>query len=209
MAWLAARGYQAVTVSELLKAMTRVATRRYLAVTFDDGYLDNLVTALPILQRYGFLATFYIPTSYIGGLSIWNPVDYIGHRPMLSAPGIRALSEAGQEIGSHSHHHRDLTLLDDAGLDEELGRSKKILEDVTAKSVVAFAPPHGRTNRTVADHAVGLGYAHLVKGGRFVANYSTASAFNLRRMTIARKDSLREFAKKVSGAYQWAGIRDR
>lgn len=210
MAWLKRRGFEVVRVSDLLVAMTGASSkRRVLSVTFDDGYRDNLVTALPILRRYGFRATFYIPTAYIGGLSLWNPIDYIGHRPMLTAREIRSLSRAGQEIGSHAHSHTDLTLVDSAALDEELDRSREILSDIIGTAVVAFAPPYGRSNEAVVSRVVRLGYKHLVRGGRFTANPKDASPFNLCRITIAREDSFREFGRKVSGAYQWLTFRDR
>jgi peptidoglycan/xylan/chitin deacetylase (PgdA/CDA1 family) len=210
MSWLAARGFEAVTVSDLIAVITRPSPRRrVVAITFDDGYRDNLVTALPILRRHGFRATFYISSAYIGGLSRWNPVEYIGHRPMLGNSEIRALSAAGHEIGSHAHSHVDLTSVDPARVEEELERSRRVLADITGEPVVAFAPPYGRLNGMVAERARRLGYSHLVRGGRFTANPKGAAPYDLQRITIARGDSLREFAKKVSGAYQWLTFRDR
>ncbi len=210
MACLAARGFEAVTVSDLVRTMAGPpASRRVVALSFDDGYRDNVVSALPILRRHGFRASFYISSAYIGGLSLWNPVDYIGHRPMLDATEIRALSDAGHEIGSHAHSHVDLTSVDPARVEEELERSQRVLADITGKPVVAFAPPHGRSNGMVAERARRLGYSHLVRGGRFTANLKGTSPYDLQRITIARGDSLREFAKKVSGAYQWLTFRDR
>ncbi|HBC56623.1 MAG TPA: hypothetical protein DCZ03_05595 [Gammaproteobacteria bacterium] len=44
-------------------------------ITFDDGYEDNLLVALPILERYQIPATFFITTNYIEGGAMWN--DYI------------------------------------------------------------------------------------------------------------------------------------
>jgi peptidoglycan/xylan/chitin deacetylase (PgdA/CDA1 family) len=210
MAWLASRRFEVVTVSELVQRMARPSgVRPMVAITFDDGYRDNIVAALPILQRYGFTASFYVASGYIGRQSGWNPVDYIGHRPMLTSRDIRMLSDSGQEIGSHTHSHTDLTRIDAALLDEELDRSRRILGDITGKPVVAFAPPYGRSNDTVVARVAHSGYTHLVKGGRFTSNPKGASPFDLRRITVARWDSVREFARKVSGAYQWLAFRDR
>lgn len=41
-------------------------------VTFDDGYLNNLTVAQPILAKYGIPATVYIATGFSCGLNMWN-----------------------------------------------------------------------------------------------------------------------------------------
>ncbi len=41
-------------------------------ITFDDGYKDNFSVALPILQRHGLTATFFIATSFLDGGRMWN-----------------------------------------------------------------------------------------------------------------------------------------
>ncbi|WP_326539100.1 polysaccharide deacetylase family protein [Pseudorhodoferax sp.] len=42
------------------------------AITFDDGYADNATHALPILQRHGLTATFFITTDFLNGGRMWN-----------------------------------------------------------------------------------------------------------------------------------------
>ncbi len=46
--------------------------RRSAAITFDDGYADNHDVALPILQRHGLTATFFIATGFLDGGRMWN-----------------------------------------------------------------------------------------------------------------------------------------
>lgn len=45
---------------------------RSLAITFDDGYADNAEVALPILRRYGLVATFFVSTGFLDGGRMWN-----------------------------------------------------------------------------------------------------------------------------------------
>ena len=53
-----------------LKAGTLPA--RAACITFDDGYADNFHIALPILQRHGLTATFFISTGFLDGGRMWN-----------------------------------------------------------------------------------------------------------------------------------------
>ena len=63
-------------VLPLDEAVSRLASgslpSRAAAITFDDGYADNATTALPVLQRVGLPATFFVATSFLDGGRMWN-----------------------------------------------------------------------------------------------------------------------------------------
>lgn len=63
-------------VLPLAEAVTRIRTgtlpARAACITFDDGYADNLTLALPILQKHGLHATFFIATAYLNGGRMFN-----------------------------------------------------------------------------------------------------------------------------------------
>ena len=87
------------------EAVTRLAQgslpARAAAITFDDGYADNFTVALPILQRLGVSATFFIATGYLDGGRMWN--DTIIHSVRHSGRARLDLSEIGlgvYELGS-------------------------------------------------------------------------------------------------------------
>ena len=108
------------------------------ALTFDDGLVDNLTIVAPLLKSVGVPATVFVVSGWLG---LRHP-DAPWTRAM-SAPELRALSEAGFEIGGHSAHHDDLTRFprDRAILD--MSNCRAALESVLDRPVEIFAYPFG------------------------------------------------------------------
>ena len=100
-------------------------------LTFDDGSQSVYSTALPIMQKYDFTGTVYLVNNYVGAANFLNVDD------------VRALYEAGWEVGSHSITHTDLTL---PSVDQEKEiiesrlRLQRQLDDIP---VLTFAYPYG------------------------------------------------------------------
>ena len=70
---LLARHFRVLPLREACRALAQgTLPARALAITFDDGYADNAGVALPILQRFGLPATFFVATSFLDGGRMWN-----------------------------------------------------------------------------------------------------------------------------------------
>ena len=56
---------------------------RAACITFDDGYADNALIALPLLQKHGLHATFFIASGYLDGGQMWNDkiIATVRHAP--------------------------------------------------------------------------------------------------------------------------------
>ena len=68
-----ASAYRVMTLREAVIHLEQgVLPPRSLVITFDDGYADNAEVALPILQRYGVKATFFVSTGFLDGGRMWN-----------------------------------------------------------------------------------------------------------------------------------------
>ncbi len=74
---------------------------RALAITFDDGYADNHDVALPILQRHGLPATFFIATGFLDGGRMWNDtvIESIRRTPL---PRVDLRGVCGMDLGVHA-----------------------------------------------------------------------------------------------------------
>ena len=118
MAWLREQGYIGVRMDGITRCLRGEAPcpAKAIALTFDDGYADAYTDALPVLKRYGLIATFYIVTNFVGqpGYMTWEQVA--------------ELRDAGMEIGAHTVSHPDLTTLDWETAGFEIAQSKTELD---------------------------------------------------------------------------------
>jgi peptidoglycan/xylan/chitin deacetylase (PgdA/CDA1 family) len=166
-----------------------------LAITFDDGYRDNLYTAAPVLLEWGVPFTVFVTSSFLQN----NSSVY------LSKEDLRELSDMpGVTIGSHGMTHCRLTKLNDRDLVCELLESRSRIEDIIGKKVDMLSYPHGKIDRRVTDAAVESGY-RLGLGSRFGINLENTDPMFLRRTEIWDGDSEDVFRRKYSGAWDWYG----
>lgn len=165
MAYLESEGYESISFSELAAAFSGEFTlpERPVIITMDDSRETQFVNAVPILKTRGFTATFYVFT---------NSIDMEGY---LSAKQIRLLHDRGHEIGSHTVYHPFLTRMPSvAGQEEEIRKSKGVLEALIGAPVTTFAHPFGLSDEMTVDLVASAGYSSA-RGLRH-ERYHTADA---------------------------------
>ncbi len=70
---LLSKHFNVLPLAEALERMQNdTLPPRAVCITFDDGYADNVTNALPILQRFGLKATFFIASGFLDGGRMWN-----------------------------------------------------------------------------------------------------------------------------------------
>lgn len=82
-----AENYRVVPLHQLLvEARTGQITPNTTAITFDEGYLDNLTNALPLLEKYGLHATIFVTSGMVGSQKEfwWDALE----RLFLATPNI-------------------------------------------------------------------------------------------------------------------------
>lgn len=169
---------------------------RAVILTFDDGYLDFLTNAWPLLQQYGFSAIVFPVADAIGQSNRWDEA-YGEAVPLLGWQEIRRLRDAGVEFGAHSASHAPLTGLTPAEVVREGARARAILSRGLGSPVTAFAYPYGDQDQVV-QHLIGAcGY---IFGLSCVSGRSGLddSLLELPRIEVAGTDSLETFIAKLS-----------
>ena len=162
MATLQRLGLRGVAIGTLLDAMRVGRQRGLVGLTFDDGYVSVLETAVPELRRRGFTATVFVISGRLGGTNDW---DEGTPWPLLSVGQVSEVAAAGMEIGSHGATHVRLAGLAAGQLDAEVSGSRANLAELTGAPVRGFAYPYGSID-AAAQRAVrqaGYDYACAVQ----------------------------------------------
>lgn len=192
-------GYKTFTVSELVGGRLSYDLEKCIALTFDDGYKDNISIAAPLMKQFAMKATFFITTSYIDGecQKRWTngiPREYLNWNDVLK------LNEMGFEIGSHMIHHIDLTDIDENKLRFELEGSRETICKNIKKEVKVLSYPYGRVNSKVIAIAREIGY---IGGCSSISgvNFSDTNRYILERTEIDGYDTIKDFKHKLYGCY--------
>ena len=188
--WLKKNGWQFVTISELLNKRDPSKT---IAITFDDGYINNLTNALPILEKYQAKATLYL---IAGGQSVnKNPHP---SALLLSDNQVTEILNSGLvELGAHSFTHPNLETSDEASRQYELAFTKNSLEERFGKTIRSFAYPFGHFDLALAQMVEKEKYESAVTTNKGVSTDLEKDRFYLKRIRISGKDSLSQFKTKI------------
>ena len=159
-------------------------------ITFDDGYRDNLVNALPILQEHGYPAVIFVPIGFLDGD---RPLP---HEEALRALGVlnetvdwdelAELEAGGMRVESHGIGHRPVSELEPADAAREIALSKLRLEDRLGRPVEAYAFVKGSLADYRPEHVSLVQQAGYSLGFTSVsgANGPTTDRYSLRRYNV-------------------------
>jgi peptidoglycan/xylan/chitin deacetylase (PgdA/CDA1 family) len=189
MAWLAENGYITITLQDLLYHLTRgwPLPEKTVVLTFDDGYQDAYESAFPILQKYGFVGTFFIITDRI----TYGDPNYATWEQVIE------MHQAGMDIQSHTRTHPDLRGLTEAQLLWQIRGSKEAIEARMDQEVRFFCYPSGKYDANAIQALQQYGYWAAVTT-EYGATHTNNDLFTLKRIRMRGFDTLDSFVAKVT-----------
>lgn len=194
--WLARNDYHVIRLGDLagFLAGQKALPRRSVVITIDDGYESVYRHAFPLLKRYGFPATVFVYTDFLGG------------GDALTWAQLQEMTASGLiDIQSHSKSHRNLIERrngesDDryrANIEAEMKLPRELIERRLPQAQVRFiAYPFGDANEVVLESAARHGFtlgATVIPGG----NGFFAQPMMLRRTMIYGDLGLEGFKAKL------------
>jgi peptidoglycan/xylan/chitin deacetylase (PgdA/CDA1 family) len=203
--FLRTNGYQSIGLQQAVGLVEGAGRgpEKPVVLTFDDGYQDFYTEAFPLLSRFGYSASVFLPTAYIGDAALrFNGIE------CLTWSQIRELQKAGVEFGSHTVTHRKLRALGVDDIRDELRCSKSTIEEKLGCPVRSFSYPYAfpetdrqfkQTLRATLEEA---GYETGVSTILGTAGPSS-DRFFLERLPVNSGDDARFFRAKVDGGYDW------
>jgi peptidoglycan/xylan/chitin deacetylase (PgdA/CDA1 family) len=167
-----------------------------ICVTFDDGYVDTLTDASPILVHLGLPFSVCVTPGLLDA-----------GRPHLNWDELKDLAELPNcEIGAHGLTHSRLDALDDGTLKHELSHSRRRLEEAVGAPVRVMTWPHGAASRRTAAAAKAAGFARAACS-LYGSNDPSRDPRLLKRVEITAFDDERDFIGKLSGSWDWFALR--
>jgi peptidoglycan/xylan/chitin deacetylase (PgdA/CDA1 family) len=201
MALLKLLGYQGLSMSALLPYLQGERSGKVVGITFDDGYLNNLTHALPVLRRHGFSSTCYAVSKLLGKTNEWDSGIGVAQVPLMNAVELRQWVAGGQEVGSHTQSHVRLLQSDAATALVEMTQGKADLEGLLATPVHHFCYPYGEYAQPHVEMARQAGFQTVTttRRGRSAVE---GNLLELPRVPVVRSTSLPVFWLKVATDYE-------
>ncbi len=178
LALLHANGWRSITVAQLAAALAqgRPEPPRTFVITIDDGWDDGYTYALPVLRRYGYVATYYVPA---------GRVDVM--RNVLTSSELRTLAADGMEIGNHTYSGDsiELTQLSPAQIQYQIEAGARRLASIVGETPVTLAYPAGKFDAAIEAMLQSDGYDMAVIEGAnsYVETWTTRFAVPRWRVT--------------------------
>ena len=167
-------------------------------VTFDDVTVNQLIYAVPLLEKYNLKATFFIPFAYIGNVDLWNS----GKEKIMSIEQLKTL-QSRVELGFHSFDHKRYATLTEAEINSDFSKCFEIIKQNDLKVYNALAYPYGnypkkepqktKFQSVLKQNNVKLG----LRIGNKVSKFPFKNPYEITRIDIKGEDSLLKFKLKL------------
>ncbi len=197
------KGFETITFKDLNEiTLEKRLKKKYIILTFDDGYKDNYDLLFPLLKKHDMKAVIYM-VSHLE-YNKWD-VDKDGEKRfgLMSKEEVLEMYSSGYvEFGGHTMHHVNLPTLGYEEQKKEILGNKIFLEELLGERLVSFAYPFGYFNEDSKKIVEELGFDYGVATDSGPFNMEE-DLFEIRRIGIFPDLTFRRFKNRLSGRYTY------
>lgn len=204
--WLRDNGWSFVFMSELI----RFPRSQTVALTFDDGYRDNLLQADRLLQKYNAKATLYLVVDrhnrdWSAAKNPRHDDQELMNETKLSDDDVTLMIRSGRwELGAHTITHPDLPAQEDVSRRHEIVEGKRSLERQFSSAVDSFAYPFGRFELPDVHWVHEAGFRTAVTTRQGITRSVKANPLTLPRVKVSGRDGMVAFRLRMrTGKCRW------
>lgn len=188
MKFLKDNGYNTLSLEEFYDFQNSGADvpKKPIVLTFDDGYVDNYITVLPILKKYGFKATVFMITSTVDT-----------DKNFLTSSQLKEMDANGFRVESHTVNHEKLATISFTERLATLKNSKAFLEKLLNREVKFLAYPFGNYDDSTIKSTKEAGYTLAITTDSGWSK-SKGGDFNVKRVFISGSASIEVFKDRIT-----------
>jgi peptidoglycan/xylan/chitin deacetylase (PgdA/CDA1 family) len=200
--YLKRKNYKSIFASEIEKIDNSLT--KNVCLTFDDVTQNQLLFALPLLQKYNIKATFYIPFSYIGKSDLWNKSENYKPKKIMTFDELKSINSDLIEFGYHSFFHQKYEDLSEIEIQDDFERSNEIIKKNNLDVKQTLAYPYGNFPKEL--HKNQLFIKILEKNniklafriGNRINRLPLKNKFEIQRIDVRGNESLLYFSWKLN-----------
>jgi len=193
MWYLHRRGYTEMPLAIVLARLSsgEPLPPKTVALTFDDGYMDNYLNAFPILKKYHYPATVFMPANLVDKENLWDIKRGKKAVKMLTRDQIAEMLQNNISFQAHTYNHVVLIDVPLAEAKAEIYRCKE-LAALTGQPLQIFCYPSGRYSQPIKGlvQEAGFTYAFSTRQGRLHAG---DDLYSLKRIRVTGLDLMPKF----------------
>ena len=201
--YLKEKGYHTICF-KVLKNMLKDGTPlppKTIILTFDDAFLNFREHALPLLKKYNFTATVFVPVAFIGKTNIWDK----GDDPIMSDTDLKRLAlNENIEIGLHSFLHRSYGDFSPADMEDDLKNCRETLDFYGIPYTRVLAYPYGgypKKDLLLKEQMISVfqssGLDFALRIGNKINTWPIRRPYEIKRIDIKGTDSFFIFRTKL------------
>ncbi|KLT70016.1 polysaccharide deacetylase family protein [Flavobacterium sp. ABG] len=187
----------------------QVIPRKSIVLTFDDVTENQLIYAVPLLEKFNLKASFFIPFSYIGKIDLWNENSKFPGEKIMTMDQLKCLNRDKIELGYHSFGHKKYSSLSALEIENDFLKCEEVMTKNNLKVFPVLAYPYGnypRENKEKAEFKSVI-VENKMKFGLKIGNrpnyFPFKDQYEIKRISIEGHDSLMIFRLKI----RWGKLR--